>query len=76
MIGALRDACPHLLIEHGDNGLESNKIALCCAKGQVENFIAQNELPSAVLGRCPTCLYNFKRIFCDMMCHPGKDLHD
>lgn len=71
----LKDACPHLLIEHGDQGAESNKIALCCAKGQVRNFIEQNELPSAVLGRCPTCLYNFKRIFCDMMCHPGKHLH-
>ena len=38
---------------------------------QVQTFVDQNELPSAVLGRCPTCLFNFKRVFCDMMCHPG-----
>ena len=72
MIQMLKEACPHLLLEHGDQGLESNQVALCCAKGQVETFVEQNVLPSAVLGRCPTCLNNFKRIFCDLMCHPGN----
>ena len=38
----------------------------------MEAFIRDNELPTKILGRCPTCLYNFKRIFCDMMCSPNQ----
>lgn len=74
MIVLLKQACPHLLTEHGNQGTESTSIELCCAKQQVQKFIEQNELPTLVLGRCPTCLFNFKRIFCDMMCHPNQAL--
>ena len=48
------------------------EISVCCSKIQVEAFIRDNELPTKILGRCPTCLYNFKRIFCDMMCSPNQ----
>ena len=64
----LNQVCPHLITEHA----ESKKISLCCAKSQVQTFVQENSLPSAILGRCPTCLYNFRRIFCDMMCHPEQ----
>ena len=73
MMDLLKDACPHLLLEHGNSGLDSTEVSLCCSKGQVQTFVKQNELPNKLLGRCPTCLYNFKRIFCDMMCHPGNE---
>ena len=72
MIQWLQSACPHLLLEHGNAGLESTEVSLCCAKNQVEAFM-ENTLPAKLLGRCPTCLYNFNRIFCDMMCHPGNE---
>ena len=58
----LQEACPHLVDQN----------EFCCSKGQIQTFIEQNELPTKVLGRCPTCLYNFKRVFCDMMCDPNQ----
>ena len=33
-----------------------------------ENF----NLPEAVLARCPTCLANFRKNFCDMTCRPDQ----
>ena len=33
MMALLKDACPHLLLEHGNQGLESSQVELCCAKG-------------------------------------------
>jgi hypothetical protein len=38
MLGLLKQACPHLLLEHGNQGLESTQVDLCCAKGQVKKF--------------------------------------
>ena len=50
-IGLIKESCPHLLLEHGNQGLESTSISLCCSKSQVETFIEQNELPSLILGK-------------------------
>ena len=33
-----------------------------------ENF----NLPEAVLARCPTCLANFRKNFCDLTCRPDQ----
>lgn len=66
----LQEACPYL-VEEFEEGQQ--QVALCCAKGQLQDFIRGNKLPAAVLGRCPTCLHNFNRMFCDMMCRPDQD---
>jgi len=29
-------------------------------------------LVSALLGRCPSCLYNFKKVFCELTCSPDQ----
>ena len=41
VINLIKDACPHLLIEHGNQGLESTEIPVCCSKSQVETFIGK-----------------------------------
>ena len=33
-----------------------------------ENF----KVPDAMLARCPTCLANFRKNFCDMTCRPDQ----
>ncbi|CAB4060780.1 NPC1 [Lepeophtheirus salmonis] len=35
---------------------------------------AEFKLPSGIMARCPTCLHNFKKIFCAMNCHPEQSL--
>ena len=63
----LKAICPHLIEEFGENELN-----LCCDSEQIEDLVENMALPSAVLERCPTCLANFRKNFCDLTCRPDQ----
>ena len=62
----LDEACPHLRKElDGD-------LHLCCSPQQLQDLRSNFKLAGAFLGRCPTCMYNFRKNFCDMTCRPDQ----
>ena len=52
--------------EYGDHP------ALCCDDQQVNDILTNFKQAEAILGRCPTCYYNFRVNFCDMTCRPDQ----
>jgi Niemann-Pick C1 protein len=40
----------------------------CCAPDQIANIANQFGLAKMMLGRCPSCYYNFRSLFCAMTC--------
>lgn len=44
----------------------------CCDDEQMENFASSIEQAYALLGRCPSCMDNFARQYCDFTCHPQQ----
>ena len=45
---------------------------MCCTEGQVDDLLTSFMQAEAILGRCPTCYYNFRVNFCDMTCAPTQ----
>ena len=39
---------------------------------QIEDMQTQFVYPESMLGRCPSCLYNFKKNFCDLTCRADQ----
>ena len=64
----VKDICPHLITEHAKDG----RLELCCEIKQLSEAKAQFSTLSGIVGRCPTCFGNFKRLFCDLACHPSE----
>ncbi len=62
----LDEACPHLRKD-----LEGD-LHLCCSPAQLLDLKTNFELAGALLARCPTCMYNFRKNFCDMTCRPDQ----
>nr|XP_040583729.1 NPC intracellular cholesterol transporter 1-like [Lepeophtheirus salmonis] len=60
----VKTVCPHINPNEG----------VCCSLSQLESMEAEFKLPSGIMARCPTCLHNFKKIFCAMNCHPEQSL--
>ena len=62
----LDEACPHLRKDlDGD-------LRLCCSPQQLRDLSSNFKMAGAFLGRCPTCMYNFRKNFCDMTCRPDQ----
>ncbi|CAF3134902.1 unnamed protein product [Rotaria sp. Silwood2] len=61
----LETACA--MIYHGPNSTYT-----CCAPDQVANMANQFGLAKSMLGRCPSCYYNFRSLFCSMTCSPDQ----
>ncbi|CAB4061820.1 NPC1 [Lepeophtheirus salmonis] len=64
-IDILRLTCPHLEAEALEQGL-------CCSISQMKDLLSNFKIPEIMFGRCPICLMNFKKYFCDMTCHPDQ----
>lgn len=47
---------------------------VCCKLGQVEAIVANVARSASLLARCPSCLANFARFFCAMVCDPDQSL--
>ena len=50
---------------------ESNTYT-CCAPDQILTLLDQLSLTAKLIGRCPSCYYNFRSLFCSMTCHPQQ----
>ncbi len=64
-------SCPHF---YNDLGPDPNQWPLCCEINQVDALYENFVLPESLLVRCPTCLDNFKKQFCDLTCRPDQSL--
>ncbi|CAB4064774.1 NPC1 [Lepeophtheirus salmonis] len=58
----LERICPHLDPSEG----------VCCSEKQLDVMEKNFNISASILGRCPTCLHNFKKNFCAMTCHPQQ----
>jgi len=47
-------------------------LTTCCAPSQIRYMSQQFDLAKMMLGRCPSCFYNFRSIFCTMTCSPDQ----
>ena len=54
-----------------EEGKTKDGVRLCCSKSQLLESQRQFKIPENLLGRCPTCLENFKNTFCNLACSPG-----
>ena len=66
----LAEACPHLARELADP--VDGSVSLCCDTTQLQDLKRAFALPESLLGRCPACLANFRKNFCDMTCRPDQ----
>ena len=55
-----------------EEGNTKDGVRLCCGKNQLLATQSGFVLPESLLGRCPTCLENFQRTFCNLACSPGR----
>ncbi|CAL8142438.1 unnamed protein product [Orchesella dallaii] len=56
----LRSMCPELVEKYGDE--------LCCSAAQITTLQGNLGLPQGIIGRCPSCFYNFRQIICELAC--------
>lgn len=65
----LREVCPEFL----DDLSDGEKPTLCCDLRGLRELKNNYELPKQLgLSRCPSCFYNFRRIFCSSTCSPKQ----
>jgi len=68
-IDILREVCPEFV-----QGLTENETpSLCCDLRGLRELKKNYEMPKQLgLNRCPSCFYNFRRIFCNSACSPQQ----
>ncbi|XP_071519627.1 NPC intracellular cholesterol transporter 1-like [Panulirus ornatus] len=67
VINVLASACPEFVAEFSD---QAANMSTCCDVQQVEAVVSQMALGIGFLRRCPTCVRNFRQIYCYMTCAP------
>uniref|UniRef100_A0A5S6R403 SSD domain-containing protein n=1 Tax=Trichuris muris TaxID=70415 RepID=A0A5S6R403_TRIMR len=65
-LGILKKLCPSLVEE------STKEAALCCDAGQVHTLDESLRLPRLYFSRCPSCLYNFAQLWCQLTCSPKQ----
>ncbi|CAF1267837.1 unnamed protein product [Adineta ricciae] len=63
----LNEMCPHIVTREG---VSPN---LCCERKQLAEMQKFKYIIDNLIGRCPSCYFNFLRIFCEMSCNPDQD---
>jgi hypothetical protein len=82
-ITLLNEMCPHIATREGHLSvfrdffqslfyLDVSPI-LCCDRKQLAEMQKFKYMVDNLIGRCPSCYYNFLRIFCEMACSPDQD---
>lgn len=66
-VSLLNEICPHFPTE---KGVSPN---LCCDGNQLVEIQKYTAMLANIIGRCPSCYYNFLRILCEMACSPQQD---
>ena len=46
---------------------------LCCDPTQLNAISAHRSMLDNIIGRCPSCYYNFLQLLCEMACSPNQD---
>ncbi|XP_076308643.1 NPC intracellular cholesterol transporter 1-like [Tachypleus tridentatus] len=68
-IAALKKICPELVPDGQDEP------RVCCNDDQIENLIVNMRTPEALgFGRCPSCISNFRKTFCQSTCSPKQNM--
>ncbi|XP_015594576.1 NPC intracellular cholesterol transporter 1 isoform X2 [Cephus cinctus] len=62
----LHKLCPHLLTDSGDG------VRTCCDVEQLKTLDANIKLASNFLKRCPSCLNNLQKHFCEFTCSQSQ----
>ena len=64
----LEEVCPHFVEDFGPHDPENNPWNLCCDYTQINDIVVNFALPESILERCPHCMNNFRKNFCDLTC--------
>ncbi|KAF7992769.1 hypothetical protein HCN44_005113 [Aphidius gifuensis] len=64
----LKKNCPHL-IDDAENNTKA-----CCDIEQLKTLVAGLKLAESFIARCPSCMNNFVKTFCEMTCSPRQSL--
>ncbi|XP_022252090.1 Niemann-Pick C1 protein-like isoform X2 [Limulus polyphemus] len=68
-VAALKKICPELVPDGEDEPF------VCCNKNQIENLILNMRTPETLgFGRCPSCMRNFQKNFCQSTCSPQQNM--
>lgn len=68
--GLIKSIGKRSLIENDFLGVSPN---LCCDRKQLLEMQKFKYILDNLIGRCPSCYFNFLRIFCEMSCNPTHD---
>ncbi|UYV60289.1 NPC1 [Cordylochernes scorpioides] len=53
--------------------LTGNATRVCCSDSQMVNLAGNLNLPEQLgFGRCPSCIHNFRKLFCTLTCSPHQ----
>lgn len=63
----LNEMCPHIATPDGQSP------PLCCDRKQIAEMQKFKYILDNLIGRCPSCYFNFLRIFCEMACNADQD---
>ncbi|XP_064102738.1 NPC intracellular cholesterol transporter 1-like [Macrobrachium nipponense] len=67
----IKKACPEF-VEELSLGDPNGTISLCCDADQIASLSTEISLAGLLLKRCPSCLSNFRQLFCNMICSPSQ----
>jgi Niemann-Pick C1 protein len=68
-ISRLLQECPHFA---EDFPPAEQGWVTCCSSDQITDIAVNFDIPEGILNRCPSCLANFRKNFCDLTCRPDQ----
>lgn len=68
----LTSVCPELVADILISGNPASNISTCCDSVQLTAMVGQMNIGLGLLQRCPTCVRNFRQIYCYMTCSPHQ----
>ncbi|XP_070533114.1 NPC intracellular cholesterol transporter 1-like [Ptychodera flava] len=66
-IALLKEVCPHLVPDEGPP-------LTCCSPSQLHNLKSGLQVPDQTFSRCPSCLHNFYKLYCEFTCSPDQSV--
>ena len=66
----LKDACPDLARDY-----TNEEAPVCCDAYQIKTVAQSLGVAAQIFARCPGCWYNYKQIFCSVICGPNQSLY-
>lgn len=66
----LKDSCPDLVRDY-----TREQVPVCCDSYQIKTVAESLQVAAQIYARCPGCWYNYKQIFCSVICGPHQSLY-